>query len=142
MKQLQESDVKFMAPAPMRGFPIVIEGNENKHHPTVKVLSFPGRDIVGQRVTGVLLLDMFFLRETPDMRRMFTENIDLRHLGEAAKKAWLKKNTPLTFYMATHVFPVLSSDAQVWTVGQSEDCPPYVLDSILPNRYNQEKKEK
>ena len=57
---LKELNIRFLAPA--WHLPIIIEGDENKHHPTVQILKCGSEAIRGRNVTGVLLLDIFFLK--------------------------------------------------------------------------------
>lgn len=90
---------------------IMVEENEDKHHPTVRIMNCGSEDIRGRRVTGVLLLDVFFLKATPAIKREFAL------MAERGKNIeWLKNNTPLDLYIETVLKPVLAKDAQIWTV--------------------------
>ncbi len=125
LDNMKELDIRFLAPT--WHLPIIIEGNENKHQPTVHILKCGSEDIRGRSVTGVLLLDIFFLKETPRMRKSFEA------MAEYKKEEWFHKNTPLTLHIETVLRPALGKDAQVWTVGENENLTPYFLDSLFPD---------
>lgn len=125
LEHMEELNIKFSS---SMSHLITVEGNENKHHPTVRIMNCGSEDIRGRWVTGILLLDIFFLKATPAIKREFAL------MAERGKDIeWLKKNTPLSLHIETVLRPVLASNAQVWTVGYNEKISPAYLDSLLPD---------
>jgi len=108
---------------------ITVEGNnENKHQPTISLVSAPGIDIVGRRVTEVCVLDLVFLKETKSIMDRFEEMT--KDLDKKSK--WLERNTPLSFYLQCTVLPVLRDKSELWSVGFNYALPETTLEEIFP----------
>lgn len=108
---------------------IIVKGNKSKHHPTIALISCPGKDIIGRRVTGVCILDMAFFKETKSIIDRFEEMTKGMH----RKSKWLERNTPLSFYLQCNIAPALAKDAEMWSVGVGRGLQPSVVLEIFSN---------